>query len=67
MALGYWFVDFVGDTFTWTYEDVAEAGTVSFIDTNRFSVEVTDRVLIIEVQGDDFLWDGVRYRKVIGG
>ena len=66
-AVGYWFVDFVGDTFTWTYQDVAEAGTISFIETNRFSAEVTDRVLIIEVQGDDILWDGVRYRKVIGG
>ena len=65
-AVGHWFVDFSGDTFTWSYLDLAEAGTVSFIDNNRFSAVLSDRTLIIEVQGDDFIWDDVRYRKVIG-
>jgi|GEM_PF-3049063 len=64
--LGHWFIDFAGDTFTWSYLGIAEAGTVSFFETNRFSATLSDRVLLIDAEGDEFLWDGVRYRKVIG-
>ena len=65
-ALGFWFINFSGDTFNWSYLDIEEAGTVSFTETNRFSAELSDRILLIEVEGDEFVWDGVRYRKVIG-
>ena len=64
--LGFWFINFSGNTFNWSYLDIEEAGTVSFTETNRFSAELSDRVLLIEVEGDEFVWDGVRYRKVIG-
>ena len=36
-GVGFWSVDFAGDTFTWAFEGVAEAGTVSYLDTNRFT------------------------------
>ena len=65
-ALGHWFIDFAGDTFTWSYSGIAEAGTIAFIETNRFSATLSDRVLLIDAEGDEFVWDGVRYRKVIG-
>ena len=64
--VGHWFVDFSGDTFTWSNRGIAEAGTVSFIETNRFAATLSDRVLLIDAEGDEFLWDGVRYLKVIG-
>ena len=64
--LGHWSIDFTDDTFTWSYLGIAEAGTISFIETNRFSATLSDRVLLIDAEGDEFLWDGVRYRKVIG-
>ena len=64
--LGHWLIDFAGDTFTWSNLGIAEAGTISFIETNRFSATLLDRVLLIDAEGDEFLWDGIRYRKVIG-
>ena len=64
--LGHWFIDFSGDTFTWSYQGIAEAGTVSFIETNRFAATLPDRVFLIDAEGDEFLWDGVRYRNVTG-
>ena len=66
-GVGYWFVDFSGDTYNWSFLDIEEAGTISFIDNNRFSAELSDRILIVEVEGDEFVWDGVRYRKLAGG
>ena len=61
--LGFWFINFSGNTFNWSYLDIEEAGTVSFTETNRFSAELSDRVLLIEVEGDEFVWDGVRYER----
>lgn len=65
-AVGYWFVDFTGNTFTWAYEGVSEAGTVSYLDGNTFTAILADSELTIDVEGDTILWDSVRYRKVIG-
>lgn len=65
-ATGYWFVDFTGNTFTWAYEGISEAGTVSYLDANTFTAILADRELSIEVEGDDILWDTVRYRQVVG-
>ncbi len=65
-GVGYWFVDFSGDTYNWTFLDLAEAGTISFVDVNRFSAELSDRILIVEVEGDDILWDGLRYSREFG-
>ena len=64
--IGHWFIDFSGNTFTWSYEGIAEAGTISFVETNRFSAALSDRLLLIDVEGDEFLWDGVRGRNVFG-
>lgn len=66
-AIGYWFIDFTDDMFTWSYQGISEAGAVSFIGSNRFSAVFSNRELAIEVEGDDLLWNGVRYSKVIGG
>ena len=65
-GVGYWFVDFSGDTYNWSFLDIEEAGTISFVDNNRFSAELSDRKLIVEVEGDEFVWVDVRYRKVVG-
>lgn len=63
-ALGRWRVDFSNDTFQWFYEDVAEAGTVAYLNNTGFTAVFNDRELTIEVDGNDIIWDSVRYSKV---
>ncbi len=64
--LGSWFIDFTDNTFMWTYQVVTEAGTYAYLDDNNFIANLVGRDLTIEVQGDDILWDGVRYSRVFG-
>lgn len=64
VALGRWRIDFSNDTFQWFYLDVAEAGTVGFLDNSSFTAVFNDRELVIEVDGDDLVWDNVRYSRV---
>lgn len=64
--LGFWTIDFTGDMFTWSYLGMAEAGTISFVETNRFSATLPDRELVIDIEGDEFVWDGVRYQDATG-
>jgi len=64
VSLGYWFVDFTDNTFNWTYTDIAEAGTYTYVDSENFTAVFSDRELNIVVEEDEIVWDNLRYRRV---
>ena len=61
-AFGFWHISFVQDTFTWEYQDVSEAGTYQYLDNDNFTVVLPGRQFSVAVEGDDIVFDGVRYR-----
>ena len=63
--LGYWYVNFLEDTFTWTYQDISEAGTYIYLDDDSLTAVLPDREISVVVEGDEILFDGVRYRQVM--
>ena len=62
-AFGSWYINFVEDTFTWDYQDVSEAGTYRYLDDDSFTVILPGRDLTVAVEGNDIVFDGVRYRR----
>ena len=65
-ALGHWYIDFSDNTFSWSYQDVAEVGSYTYLDDSSFTAILYDREYTIEVQGDDIIWDGTRYFRELG-
>lgn len=65
-ALGNWYIDFSDNTFTWTYQDVAEAGTYTYFDSLNFTAIFSNREFNVSVDGNDIIWDSVRYQRVPG-
>lgn len=63
-ALGYWFIDFTVDTFSWTYEGVAEAGYYQYVDNLNLTAIFSEIEFNVTVDGDDIVWNNVRYRRV---
>jgi len=63
VAIGHWIIDFSADTFSWFYQDVAEAGTIVYLADNSFTAVFANRELTVDLQRGDILWDGVRYIK----
>lgn len=64
VSLGYWYVDFTDNTFNWTYTDIAEAGTYSFVDVENFTAVFSDREFNVAVEQDEIVWDNLRYRRL---
>lgn len=62
-TLGHWFVDFTQNTFTWSYQDVSEVGTVEFTQDDSFDITLSERRYSVAVEGNDIILDGVRYTK----
>ena len=62
-SIGHWFIDFTDNNFIFSAQNGDEAGTVVFISSNAFSAVFDDREYVVETQGDDILWNGVRYIK----
>ena len=62
-ALGYWYVDFISNTFSWTHNDVSQAGRYSYLSDNIFKALLADTGYLIEIDGDDIIWIGERYIK----
>lgn len=63
-AVGYWYIDFTANTFSWTYEDVAEAGTYRYVDSLNLTAVLSNIEFNVEIDGNDIIWDNVRYRRV---
>lgn len=63
VAMGRWSIHFLDDTFTWAYQDIAEAGTYSYLGASSFTVSLADREYTITVVGEELIWNGVRYKK----
>lgn len=61
--VGHWSIHFLDDTFTWGYQDIAEAGTYSYLGASSFTASLADREYTITVVGEELIWDGVRYKK----
>ncbi len=66
VALGYWFVDFTDNTVTWSHRGISQAGTVEFLDADRFTVVFSDDSHTVNVDNDDISFAGTRYRRVVG-
>ncbi len=66
IALGHWYVDFTQDTFTWSYQDVSEVGTVEFTQPDNFDITLPNRSYSVVVEGNDIVLNDVRYAQVTG-
>jgi len=64
-SVGYWHIDFTDNTFVWSYQGVSEAGTYTYLDNDNFTAILSDREIIVEVQGGDILWDNTRYISTV--
>ena len=60
-SIGHWTIDFTENTFVLSAQNGEEAGTVVFLSANAFTAIFADREIVVELQSDDILWDGVRY------
>lgn len=64
VALGYWQINFDDGMFTWFYQDIAQVGSVTYVNNSTFKADFSGRENTVTVEGDDIIWDGIRYRKV---
>jgi len=58
---GNWHIDFTGNTFVWSYQGIFKAGTYTYLDDDNFTAILSDREIIVAVQGGNILWDNTRY------
>ena len=65
VALGHWRIDFTSDTFNWFYQDIAEAGTYSFVDENQLTLQFFDREYDALISENYLTFDGVRYQRTV--
>lgn len=61
VAVGHWYLNFVGNTFTWDRTDTQEAGTYQLLGDTSFTATLADRELTAEFDRDDIIMDGIRY------
>lgn len=60
-ALGYWYLDFLSNTFNWAHDDITQAGTVTYRDENSFTAILANTETIVEVAGNNIVWEGESY------
>ncbi len=61
VALGHWQLNFNNGGFTWFYQDIAEAGTLTYLEPNRFNAVLPNRSLEVVTDENFLVLDGVRY------
>jgi len=60
---GYWYLDFLADTFSWAHHDVSQAGSYSYRSDRSFTAVLENISYLIEIDGNDIIWQGERYTK----
>ena len=60
-ALGYWYLDFLSNTFNWAHDDITQADTVTYRDENSFTAVLANTETIVEVAGNNIVWEGESY------
>ena len=63
VSSGYWYLDFLADTFSWTHSDVTQAGNYYYLHESIFNAVVANIDLQIRIEGNDIIWEGERYAR----